>query len=61
MFKRPPKWLREMAKEMDTPEMRKLYLEQKRNNKNLDKMVDEFAKQNEDIFEHIKGPPNVKK
>lgn len=50
-----------MAKELDTPEMRKLYRKQKRENESLDEMIDDFAKDNQDIFNHIKRPPNVKK
>jgi hypothetical protein len=41
-----------LAKELDTPAMRKLYLEQKANDKSLDKTVEEMTKEIKDGLKH---------
>jgi hypothetical protein len=50
------KMARDLAKELDTPEMRKIYLKQKGRDKNLDKMVDEMTKEVEDEIKHNRTP-----
>lgn len=42
-----------LAKALDTPEMRKLYLRQKKANPNLDQEVEEMSKDIEEIFHDL--------
>jgi len=41
-----------LAKELDTPQMRKLYREQKANNNTLDDSVNELVEEINDSFKH---------
>lgn len=56
-----PKWLLDLAKQMDTPEMRDLYRRQKVINPDLDKDCDEAAEEIQDIFNHMGTPKDGKK
>ena len=47
---------RDLAKELDTPEMRKLYREQKARDKGLDKTVKDLTKEIKDGFKHSRTP-----
>lgn len=47
-----------LAKALDTPEMRKLYLRQKKVNPNLDAECDEMTKEIQEIFDHGNKPSN---
>lgn len=53
-FDNVPKFIRDMAKAMDTPEMRELYRRQQIINPDLNDDCEELAKEVEDHFEHIK-------
>jgi len=57
---KPPQWILDIAKKLDTPQMMRLYREQKANDKTLDKRVEEFTEENQDLFDHLK-PPGAEK
>lgn len=42
-----------LAKALDTPEMRKLYLRQKKANPNLDQEIDEMSEEVKEIFHEL--------
>jgi hypothetical protein len=56
-----PKFIRDMAKAMDTPEMRELYRRQKELNPGLDHDCEELGKEIEDHFEHLEDSFSDKK
>jgi len=47
-----------LAKQLDTPEMRKLYREQKAQNGSLDDLVNELTEEVKNSFEHIGVTPD---
>jgi len=47
-----PKWLLDLAKKLDTPEMRDLYRSQKISNPGLDESVEQMSEQIDQLFEH---------
>jgi hypothetical protein len=47
--------LEELAKSLDTPEMRRAYLRQKKANPNLDDEVQELSENIKEIFDHDKS------
>lgn len=55
-----PKWILDMAKKMDTPEMRELYRSQKIVNPNLDKDCEQFTEEIKDVFDHLRTPEDDK-
>jgi hypothetical protein len=59
--KRPPQWILDIAKKLDTPEMRKLYRDQKVKDETLDERIDKFTEENQDLFDHMESPNDVEK
>ena len=49
--------IEQLAHALDTPELRKLYLRQKKVNPNLDADCDKMTKEIEEIFNHGFRPP----
>jgi uncharacterized FlaG/YvyC family protein len=56
--KKPPQFILDLARKLDTPEMRALYRSQKKSNPGLDQSVEELSEQLDDIFEHLKDSLN---
>jgi len=56
-----PKFILDLAKKMDTPEMRKLYREQKLADETLDDRVEQFTEEIKDLFDHLEPPNGSKK
>lgn len=47
---------RRIAKQLDSPQLRKLYRDQKAGDKGLDKAVEDLTKEIQDGFKHGKTP-----
>jgi len=56
--KKPPQFILDLAKQLDTPEMRALYRAQKKSDASLDQRVEELAENIDEVFKHIEDSLN---
>ena len=56
--KKPPQFILDLAKQLDTSEMRALYRAQKKSDPGLNQRVEQLAEDIDEIFEHIEDSLN---
>lgn len=57
-MKKPPQFILDLAKKLNTPELRALYRRQKELDSTLDQRIEKLSEEIEDVFEHLKDSLN---